>query len=325
MTTQMKDMTKAMDQKVRERDELLVDILAKMYNFDAEDAKKQLWPSKADKAEATKKRVILSKEADLTPKEQKMYAEMKELAAATISAVEETPTTEVVAVVAPVVSGKKASSAPAAAKLILPFPGYKMEGKCCSIRPNHDLYTQCTAQVSEGTQFCGSCTKDVVAETGKPKYGTIEDRLACGAMDYHPAGCPKVKHYSRLMKEKKYQYTREQVCEEVARLGLVALDEWHFEEQAPAAKKKAVVVADVSAAVTISDEVSGEIASIKAKKAKVPAEAKKSKKAAKAETSEVPDLFKNLTVVDTSAQVVASAAEESSGEELEEDDYEEDA
>jgi len=325
----MKDMTKAMDQKVRERDEMLVDILAKMYNFDAEDAKKQLWPSKADKAEATKKRVILSKEADLSPKEQKMYTEMKEVAAATISAVEETPTTEVVAVVAAPV-GKKASSAPAAAKLILPFPGYKMEGKCCSIRPNHDLYTQCTAQVSEGTQFCGSCTKDVVAETGKPKYGTIEDRLACGAMDYHPAGCPKVKHYSRLMKEKKYQYTREQVCEEVVRLGLVALDEWHFEEQAPAAKKKAektvVVAADVSATVTVSDEVSGEIANIKAKKVKAPTEAKKSKKAAKAETSEVPDLFKNLTVVDTSAQVVASAAsEESSGEELEEDDYEEDA
>jgi hypothetical protein len=315
----MKDMTKAMDQKVRERDEMLVDILAKIYNFDAEDAKKQLWPSKADKAEATKKRVILSKETDLSPKEQKMYTEMKELAAAKMSPVEETPATEVVAVVTATPVVKKAS-APAAVKLILPFPGYKMEGKCCSIRPNHDLYTQCTAQVSEGTQFCGSCTKDIVAETGKPKYGTVEDRLACDAMDYHPAGCPKVKHYSRLMKEKKYQYTREQVCEEVARLGLVALDEWHFEEQSPAAKKKA------EKAVTVSDEVSGEIANIKAKKVKAPTEAKKSKKAAKAETSEVPDLFKNLTVVDTSAQVVASAAaEESSGEELEEDDYEEDA
>ena len=80
---------------------------------------------------------------------------------------------------------------------ILPFCGQKMEGACCGIRLNHQLFTQCTNPVA-GEEFCKTCQAQADKNGGKPTYGTIADRLAVGILDYQVNG-KKVVRFSKVM------------------------------------------------------------------------------------------------------------------------------
>ena len=80
---------------------------------------------------------------------------------------------------------------------ILPFCGQKMEGACCGIRLNHQLFTQCTNVVA-GEEFCKTCQAQADKNGGKPTYGTIADRLAVGILDYQVNG-KKVVRFSKVM------------------------------------------------------------------------------------------------------------------------------
>ena len=62
-------------------------------------------------------------------------------------------------------------------KIILPFYGYVVPGKCYGIRKNYNLYTQCTRSKQKDNEYCKFCHKQSLqTETNKPIYGDICDR-----------------------------------------------------------------------------------------------------------------------------------------------------
>ena len=119
-------------------------------------------------------------------------------------------------------SKKKVKIVAPKSKFALPFNGEK-DSKCCEgLRYNDGLYTQCEVLKKGENKFCAVCEK------GKEKYGTIDDRMSTGIMNYKdPSGKSPV-HYGKIMK--KLKLTREDVQEESVRMGKV-LPSVHFEEQ----------------------------------------------------------------------------------------------
>ena len=70
-------------------------------------------------------------------------------------------------------------------KMPLPFCGVANKCNCRALRLNHGLYTQCTQKPMKGMSYCKTCQQGVDrSATGKPTYGTIEDRLQVGVVDY---------------------------------------------------------------------------------------------------------------------------------------------
>lgn len=88
----------------------------------------------------------------------------------------------------------------------LPWCGKAIEDGCQAITFNQGLYTQCPMTREDDSPWCKKCVKQVVDD--KPKFGTVEDRLACGMMDYK-VGNKQVVPYANFMKRK--NYTREYV------------------------------------------------------------------------------------------------------------------
>ena len=119
-------------------------------------------------------------------------------------------------------SKKKVKIVALKSKFALPFNGEK-DSKCCEgLRYNDGLYTQCEVLKKGENKFCAVCEK------GKLKYGTIDDRMSTGIMDYKdPSGKSPV-HYGKIMK--KLKLTREVVQEESIRMDKV-FPSVHFEEQ----------------------------------------------------------------------------------------------
>jgi len=114
-----------------------------------------------------------------------------------------------------------------APKCVLPFCGTCVPDWCHGVRLNHNLYTQCTMGKEGTTDFCKTCNKQAAANaTGKPTYGTIEDRIAAGA-DYKDPKGKKPVNYGNVMK--KLDITREAAEVEAKRWGLV-IPEDQFEE-----------------------------------------------------------------------------------------------
>jgi len=110
----------------------------------------------------------------------------------------------------------------------LPFNGECNERKCCGLRQNNGLYTQCQVARKGEKRYCKTC--EVQADkngNGKPDYGTIEDRLAVGIFDYvDPRGNRPV-GYKKIMK--KLKITEEQVLEEAGKLNII-INMQHFED-----------------------------------------------------------------------------------------------
>ena len=62
-------------------------------------------------------------------------------------------------------------------KIILPFYGHIVTGKCYGIQKNYNLYTQCTRSKQKDNEYCKICIKQSLqTETNKPIYGDIRDR-----------------------------------------------------------------------------------------------------------------------------------------------------
>ena len=119
-------------------------------------------------------------------------------------------------------SKKKVKVIAPKSKFPLPFSGEK-DSKCCEgLRYNDGLYTQCEVLKKGENDFCAVCEK------GNLKYGTINDRMNTGIMDYKdPSGKIPV-HYGKIMK--KLKVSKEDVQEEALRMGKV-VHSVHFEEQ----------------------------------------------------------------------------------------------
>ena len=86
----------------------------------------------------------------------------------------------------------------------MPFAGVKDDSKCAGLSRNHGLYTQCDNKLC-GENYCKRCKLEVEL-TGKPRYGTINDRIACDKGMYQdPKGVKEV-HYGNVIKKLKLKH-----------------------------------------------------------------------------------------------------------------------
>jgi hypothetical protein len=110
----------------------------------------------------------------------------------------------------------------------LPFNGECNDSKCCGLRQNNGLYTQCQVARKGEKRYCKTCEAQADKNgNGKPDYGTIEDRLAVDIFDYvDPRGIRPV-GYKKIMK--KLKITEEQVLEEAGKLNII-INMQHFSE-----------------------------------------------------------------------------------------------
>jgi hypothetical protein len=108
----------------------------------------------------------------------------------------------------------------------LPFNGEFNNEYCYGLRQNNGLYTQCQTTRKGEKSFCKSCQKQADKnENGKPDYGTIQDRLACGIMEYKDPSGRSPTAYVKVMK--KYKITQERAQEEAGKFNMT-INELHF-------------------------------------------------------------------------------------------------
>jgi len=92
---------------------------------------------------------------------------------------------------------------------------------------NNGLHTQCNR--SRGSNdYCGSCVKLMEKNGGSLPYGSVDDRLKCGILDYvDPKGKGTVP-FANVMK--KLNISKEEALKEAEKLGWT-IPECHFEEK----------------------------------------------------------------------------------------------
>ena len=87
-------------------------------------------------------------------------------------------------------------------KFPLPWCGVANKCNCRALRLNHGLYTQCTQKVAKGMRYCKTCQKGADrSATGKPTYGTVEDRQSVGILDFVAPNGKKVIPYANVMEK----------------------------------------------------------------------------------------------------------------------------
>ena len=108
----------------------------------------------------------------------------------------------------------------------LPFCGKKVAGCCLGLKENEGLMTQCRVSVKTGG-FCKTCENQGIKNgTSIPKYGTIDDRMKCDALEYVAPNGDRPTRYAAVMA--KYNLTKEAVLAECEKAG-VEMDVRHFE------------------------------------------------------------------------------------------------
>ena len=109
-------------------------------------------------------------------------------------------------------------------KIVLPYTGEIIEGRCHGIKANYGLYSQCM-NLKEKNGYCLTCYKQSIKnENGKPNHGNILER----GMDYKDKNGKIPVKYSVVMK--KQNLTREMVENEAQKVG-VRIPEEEFETQ----------------------------------------------------------------------------------------------
>ena len=110
---------------------------------------------------------------------------------------------------------------------VLPWCGVVIEECCKGLKLNNGLHTQCNR--SRGSNdYCGSCVKLMEKNGGSLPYGSVDDRLNCGILDYvDPKGKGTVP-FANVMK--KLNISKEEALKEAEKLGWT-IPECHFEEK----------------------------------------------------------------------------------------------
>jgi hypothetical protein len=112
-------------------------------------------------------------------------------------------------------------------KLPMPFNGSLKENCCSALRQNQGLYTQCETTVSD-CDFCKKCGPS-------PTYGTIQQRLEVGIMEFRDPKGKAPTPFAKIMK--KLNISREEVEEEAGKLNII-LNDIHFEQEEIVEKKE---------------------------------------------------------------------------------------
>ena len=105
----------------------------------------------------------------------------------------------------------------------LPWCGSVVEENCRALAYNSGLFTQCPQKRKDGA-WCTKCAKQVV-EHGTPNNGDVDQRKACGIMEYK-VGKRAVVPYGDYMRRHKYE--RAEVEEAAEKYGL-KIDPIQFE------------------------------------------------------------------------------------------------
>ena len=112
-------------------------------------------------------------------------------------------------------------------KVPMPFSGKALENCCKALRQNHGLYTQCDTEVKD-SEYCKKCVNG-------EKFGTIEQRLAVGLMEYRDPSGKTPTAYMKVLK--KLKISREEAESEAGKLNII-IDDIHFEEEKTEKKEK---------------------------------------------------------------------------------------
>jgi len=165
----------------------------------------------------------------------------------------------------------------------MPFSGMKNEKWCNALCKNEGLYTQCESLKEKESSYCKSCnTKMRKLSSNVPAYGTIEERMSQGLLEYTDPSGNKVVPYVKIMK--KHKLTVEMVMEEAEKQG-IRINEVHLEDGSkkkeakpegkkgrPKKSKKVAEIEDEEESANVVDDVFPK---------EVPKEAKEAAKAAK--------------------------------------------
>lgn len=107
---------------------------------------------------------------------------------------------------------------------VLPWCGIVDEPCCIAIKNNKKLYTQCT-NLKQDSLYCKNCAKIIKKNGDVPQYGTVEDRLKCGILEYiDPKGNRTIPWVDVLNKNK---VNKEHILDEAKLLGWT-IPECHF-------------------------------------------------------------------------------------------------
>ena len=178
----------------------------------------------------------------------------------------------------------------------MPFSGMKNEKWCNALCKNEGLYTQCESLKEKESSYCKSCnTKMRKLSSNVPAYGTIEERMSQGLLEYTDPSGNKVVPYVKIMK--KHKLTVEMVMEEAEKQG-IRINEVHLEDGSkkkeakpegkkgrPKKSKKVAEIEDEEESANVEDDVLESLVedvleSLEAPK-EDPKEAKEAAKAAK--------------------------------------------
>ena len=113
--------------------------------------------------------------------------------------------------------------------IVLPFCGVSEEKKCCGLKLNHGLYTQCRNDwtiVDEKNEihFCKICSNQAKKNpSGQPTYGIIQDRLKVNALEFRDPKGKQVVPYGNVME--KLNITKENAIAAANKLGLTIAEE----------------------------------------------------------------------------------------------------
>jgi len=122
---------------------------------------------------------------------------------------------------------KKSLALAVKSKMPMPFSGKVKENCCGGLRQNHGLYTQCETVVKD-EKYCKKCGEN-------PEYGTIQQRLEVGLMEFRDPKGKAPTHFTKVMK--KLKISREEVEEEASKLNII-INDIHFEEEKVEKKEK---------------------------------------------------------------------------------------
>jgi hypothetical protein len=112
-------------------------------------------------------------------------------------------------------------------KVPMPFSGKALENCCKALRQTHGLYTQCDTEVKD-SEYCKKCVNG-------EKFGTIEQRLAVGLMEYRDPSGKAPTAYLKVLK--KLKISREEAELEAGKLNII-IDDIHLEEEKTEKKEK---------------------------------------------------------------------------------------
>jgi len=122
----------------------------------------------------------------------------------------------------------KEPKAPKETEFPFPFCYESVNSTCCQgINYNRGLFTQCSKDKMENSDYCKVCQADALTNSaGIPSCGNVEMRLDTGLYDYKDTKGRKPVSYSRVLN--KLKLTKEGALEAAAKNNIV-IDELHFQ------------------------------------------------------------------------------------------------